>query len=135
MTPSQQLKREILLAANRLYDYEIPENINDQNVDSLYSELEQEDWIRDAQEEVRYTGEASGICRAHGPEFFSVQRHYESEEVAKKMDDGSCVGWTYWHGGGKFGCPQDIPWVEHAYAVDCVEEEKTVIVRTYSVKG
>ena len=61
-------------------------------------------------------------------------RHYECHEVASQMVDGSWVGWTYWYGGGKHGCPEDMDWMTGAYNLDCVEEEKVMIVRTFNKK-
>lgn len=61
-------------------------------------------------------------------------RHYESCSVAAQMFDKTWVGWTYWYGGGKFGDPGAIEWMENAYYLDLKEEEKTVIVKTFSKK-
>lgn len=38
------------------------------------------------------------------------------------------------YGGGKHGEPEAIDWIEHAYNLDCIEEEKLVVVRTFSKK-
>ena len=62
-------------------------------------------------------------------------RHYETKTVATQMDDGSWVGWVYWYGGGKYGEPEAIEWIEDAYDLDCVEEEKVVVVRTFAKKA
>lgn len=62
-------------------------------------------------------------------------RHYESESVARQLSDGSWVGWTYWYGGGKHGCPEEIDWLGDAYDLDVTEEEKLVVVRTFKKKG
>jgi hypothetical protein len=51
------------------------------------------------------------------------------------MADGSWVGWTYWSGGGKHGEPESISWMSEAYELDVKEEEKLVIVQTFSKKG
>ena len=61
-------------------------------------------------------------------------RNYESKSVAAMMLDGSYVGWTYWYGGGKHGETEAIEWIEDAYDVDCVKEEKVVVVRTFTKK-
>ena len=60
--------------------------------------------------------------------------HYESKSVAARMYDGSWVGWTYWYGGGKYGEPESVRWMNYAYHLECTEEEKLVIVRTFKVK-
>ncbi len=59
-------------------------------------------------------------------------RHYESDAVAAKMEDGSWVGWLYWHGGGKHGEPSAIEWMGDAYELAVSEEEKMVTVRTFT---
>ena len=56
-------------------------------------------------------------------------RHYESKSVASKIL-GRWVGWIYWYGGGKHADPNSI--AIEPYFLDCVEEEKTVIVKTFS---
>lgn len=61
-------------------------------------------------------------------------RHYESNSVAAQCPDGTWVGWTYWYGGGKHGEPEAIDWIEHAYNLECVEEEKLVVARTFRKK-
>ena len=53
-------------------------------------------------------------------------RHYESRAVAAQMIDGSWVGWTYWYGGGKYGEPSSIPWVDGAYDVTAKPVQKVV---------
>lgn len=60
-------------------------------------------------------------------------RHYESRSVARKLSDGNWVGWTYWYGGGKYGDPESIDWIEDAYDLNCVEETKTVVVKTFTI--
>lgn len=61
-------------------------------------------------------------------------RNYESKSVAAQMSDGSWVGWTYWYGGGKHANPEEIEWMGDAYDLECVEEEKLVVVRTFTKK-
>lgn len=58
-------------------------------------------------------------------------RHYESKAVAACIS-GVWVGWTYWYGGGKHGDPEEIEWMNNAYFLNCVEEEKLVTIRTFS---
>jgi len=45
---------------------------------------------------------------------------------------GDWVGWTYWYGGGKHGEPDAIDWLSDAYNLIVTEEEKLVVVRTYT---
>ncbi len=58
-------------------------------------------------------------------------RHCEIKSVAKQLNDGSWVGWSYEYGGGKhFECDPNS-WMENAYNLSCKEEEKMVIVREF----
>jgi hypothetical protein len=60
------------------------------------------DYLQDAKEQVRSGGVETGIAEHR---YF---RHYERREVAAKLPDGTWVGWPYWYGGGKHGCPEEI---------------------------
>lgn len=97
-----------------------------ENVDELYDTLVADDAHWDGKNEVRYCGVETGLpCPS--------SRHYESKAVAAQVPDGSWVGWTYWYGGGKHGEPEAIFWMEDAYDVHCHEEEKVVVVQTFTV--
>jgi hypothetical protein len=61
-------------------------------------------------------------------------RHYEAKAVAAQAPDGSWVGWTYWYGGGKYGEPQAVEWMDESYDLNLHEEEKVVTVRTFTKK-
>ena len=57
-------------------------NIDDDIADQF------EDWIDEAMQEFRCSGEPSGIkCPTYS-------RHYECEERARVLDNGKAVGWT-----------------------------------------
>lgn len=126
MTPQQKIKAKILQNARI-------EVLPDTNIDETYAKLHDpdsdnfDDSVYDASCEMR-----EGDVDTNIPCGYS--RHYESKSVAAKMLDGSWVGWTYWYGGGKHGQPESIPWMEDAYDLDCVEEEKLVVVRTFKKK-
>lgn len=126
MTPEQKLKWAILAQTaewekSPAMELEYP----CENVDELYAQLVEQDAHWDGKNEVRCSGIDTGLpCE--------YSRHYESKAVAMQMPDSSWVGWTYWYGGGKYGEPEGIDWMEHAYDVDCAEEEKVVTVRTFS---
>lgn len=128
MTPHQKIKATILVQAIDA-GYEVfckPNEITEDTVDDLYEEYYGE--IQDIRYEFREGQfETEGICKDYS-------QHYETQGVAAKMFDGSYVGWTYWYGGGKHGEPEAIDWMEAAYDLDCVEEEKLVIVRTFTKK-
>lgn len=124
MTPEQKLKWAVLLKTAEWDKKELPP-ITAENVDELYEALEDADEHWDGVSEVRGSGIDTGLdC--------DWSRHYESKAVAAKMPDGSWVGWTYWYGGGKHGEPEAIDWMDKAYDLNCVEEEKVMVVRTLS---
>lgn len=128
MTPQQKIKHLILLKAKDwsqtfLCDVEITQ----ENIDEIYQQESEDYALQDQKSEIRV-----GVCETDLKCEWS--RHYESKAVAAKYLDGSWVGWTYWYGGGKHGEPEAISWIEDAYDVDCVEEEKLVVVRTFSAK-
>lgn len=128
MTPQQKLKHAVILRGVELGCIKQPaEEITAENVDDLFEALS-EDWaLQDAMSEIRGSGTETGLpCQ--------WSRHYESQAVAARMPDGSWVGWTYWFGGGKHGEPEVVEWIEDAYEVECKEEEKLVVVKTFSVK-
>lgn len=122
MTPIQKV-RWLILEKLRKWGMELPE-ITAGNIDALWGEHCDE--LYDAQNEVRCSGEKTGIKAR------TWDRHYECEEVAAKCPDGTWVGWTYWHGGGKHGEPAEVEWMEYAYDVTLTEEQKMVTVRTFA---
>ena len=125
MTPEQKIKWAILnLAA--IWNKTPAPVVTDENIDKLYQELVDVDGHWDAKEEIRTSGEETKIpCTEYS-------RHYECESVAAEMPDGTWVGWTHWHGGGKHSNPSSIDWMDKAYNVSLKEEEKIVIVREFS---
>lgn len=125
MTPEQKLKWAILEKVAQWQKMPSPA-FPCANVDELYDKLVDEGRHWDAKSEVRCGQEETDIpC--------NWSRHYESKSVAMKMPDGSWVGWTYWYGGGKHGEPEAIDWMNDAYDINCTEEDKTVVVRTFSL--
>lgn len=129
MTPQQRIKRQIILNFLDCADDpkpEVPDEIDAENVDDIYDALDSEHGLGDEEEEFRTMGEETGIpCD-------NFSRHYECEPVATKLDDGTWVGWTHWHGGGKHGEPAAIDWMSDAYELNVVEEQKVMTVRTFS---
>ena len=128
MNPAQKIKAAILDRAHSAHEITLPaEALTADNVDALYDANNQDYELQDAMQEMRGGEVETGLkCE--------WSRHYESKAVAAKMNDGSWVGWTYWYGGGKHGEPEAIDWLEKAYDLDCKEEEKLVVVRTFSLK-
>jgi len=126
MTIEQRIKLQIIRDALKFGEFPmlLPAEINEENVDSLYEKFEEFSNLQDAKEEFRSSGENTGI-----PCNFS--RHYEGDSVGKQLDEGTWVGWTYWHGGGKHGEPEAIDWMDSAYELAVTEEQKLVTVRTF----
>lgn len=124
MTPTQKIKWAILAKVAEWNNATLVP-ITADNVDDLYEQLEEADAHWDAKNEIREGEfETSLPC--------DQSRHYECKAVAAQMPDGSYVGWDYWFGGGKYGEPEGIEWMDDAYSVECLEEEKMMIVRTFS---
>ena len=124
MLPEQKIKHAILVREAELSGC-VGQDITEQSVDRLYDELVAIGKHWDAVSEIR-----EGEVETEIP--CSPSRHYEAKSVAMRAPDGSWVGWTYWYGGGKHGCPEEVPWMEDAYDLDCKEEKKLVIVQTFT---
>lgn len=126
MTPYQLLQAIIItraLADNFQFNDDAS-NITSENVEDLYGELEEVDAQQDYKYELRQGEEETNLpCES--------SRHYESYSVAAKAPNGKWIGWTYWYGGGKYGEPEAIDWMESAYFLNVTEEEKMVTVRTF----
>jgi hypothetical protein len=80
------------------------------------------DWMN----EVRDTGINTNLPAPYN-------RNYETE-IHAHLIDNQWVGFVYYFGGGKHGNPEEIEWMEDAFFLDCEEEEKVVVVRTFSKK-
>lgn len=121
MTATQKLK-QFILWKNGLVVTEI-------DVDEIYEKCSGDNGLddgclRETEEEVRSGEVETDINPEHS-------RHYESRSVASRMLDGTWVGWTYWYGGGKHGEPEAVEWIDDAYDLDCVEQERLVVVRKF----
>lgn len=130
MTPCNKIKRDILMCAAKEDDLAFLKEMpikTDEQVEAAYEKLVEAGAHWDFESEFREGDEETNI-----PADWS--RHYECKSVAAKLSDGSWVGWNYWYGGGKHGNPEEIEWMEDAYDLDCKEEEKTLIVRTFTKK-
>ena len=125
MTPQQKLKHAILLKAADFDNITLCEAVTAANVDRLYEQKDLNWQLQDARNEIRCSGTETGLkC--------DWNRNYESDAVAAQMPDGSWVGWTYWHGGGKYGEPEAVEWIAHAYDLACEEKQVTVTQRTFT---
>lgn len=119
MTAQQKLRQLIIFNIT----HEIAE---EHNLDELYENLDSSDeW--DARSELRdsYDFETGIPCAG--------SRHYECKSVATEMLDGSYVGYNYWYGGGHHGQPENVEWIEDAYDLKVIEQEKLVVVRTWEI--
>lgn len=124
MTPTNKIKTTILLKARDEWGAILlkdPLSVTEEEFEQLYYDTDTQDVSYEFRE-----GEIATDIECNW------SRHYESRSVAAKMFDGSWVGWTYWYGGGKHGEPEAIDWMESAYDLECKEEEKLVVVRTFT---
>jgi len=131
MTPEQILKAAILeYVAQSIKDDEDIELLlegpfdTQEKIDAAFEAIEKQyldDKVSQAESELRgsYTHETGIGCQ--------YSRHYESKAVARQFGD-KWVGWTYWYGGGKYGEPRSVEWMEHAYFVEAKEETQVVLV-------
>lgn len=124
MTPEQKIKHLILTKVAEWNDEEKPP-FDPATIDALWDALVEGELHWDPMNEVR-EGEAETDIPSPS------SRHYESKSVAAQAVDGLWVGWTYWYGGGKHAEPEAIDWMESAYDLSCVEEQKTATVRTFT---
>lgn len=126
MTAEQKLKWKILSLDAKWKKLDAPEYPNS-NIEELYQDLIDDDYHWDAESETREGEYETNIQ----PEYLG---DFESKSVAIKLPDNTYVGWTYFDGGGKHSNPDEIKWIENAYDLDCIEEEKTIISRTFTKK-
>lgn len=127
MTPEQKIKEYILFEHLRFNDEEVVEaEVTADTIDDIYEEvMVDNDYQWDAESDFRCSGQETGLpC--------DWSRHYESKSVAKQVCGGCWVGWTYWYGGGKHGQPESIDWMSESYFLDCTEQEKVIIARTFT---
>lgn len=127
MTAEQKVKALILMRY-RQWGNTVPA-LTKETIDATWQTLQEMDNVRDAMNDVRSSGDNTGLPDRQW------SRNYESDEVGAKMPDGSWVGWTHWHGGGKHGEPEAIDWISNAYHIECKEEQKMVTVRTFAKVG
>ena len=126
MTPVQKIKWAILARHAELEGGSKPP-YPFLGVGETFEKSNEDYGLQDAINEVRGSGIETGIDAPYS-------RHYESKSVGMKMPDGSWVGWTYWYGGGKFGEPEEVNWIDDAYDLAVTEEQKMVTVRTFTTQ-
>jgi hypothetical protein len=127
MTPQQAIRYMILARYASWQSEDLPVDLTGEQIDALYDNHPQlGNQLQDIANEVR---EGEHETTIPGPS----SRHYDEQSVAGQAPNGQWVGWTYWTGGGKTGEPEGIPWMEHAYFLDCQEEEVKTIRRTFTL--
>jgi hypothetical protein len=98
-------------------NFDIPES--EEEIEKLFYCGEISDWTREALSEFRDSYDEETDIE------HDWSRHYESKSVAKRLNNGKWVGYTYWFGGGKHGESEAIDWIDEAYFLNC--EEKMVM--------
>lgn len=134
MNAYYKIKQEIILQAivnqDLFYDgnsEDLHHDLSEEIIDKYWGELCDKDLDWEYSSEFRTSGERTDLpCEE--------SRHYESYSVARQLTDDSWVGWTYWYGGGKWGDPSGINWMEEAYFLDCTETIETVVVKHFTRK-
>ena len=127
MTAQQKVKALILMRY-RQWGNTVPV-LTKETIDATWQKLQEMDNVRDAMNDIRSGSDITGLPDRQW------SRNYESDEVGAKLPDGSWVGWTHWHGGGKHGEPEAIDWISDAYDITCAEEQKMVTVRSFAKVG
>lgn len=134
MTAVQKLKREIIIASGEYDGVGLDMSTGDL-VEAIWNRIEQYMEANDTSlfdcdttQELRSGKVDTGITPPSS-------RHYESRSVGMQCCDATWIGWTYWYGGGKYGEPSQMPWIESAYDLDCEEKEVTLIQRAFKVKS
>lgn len=123
MTPVQKLKYAIL-DLHHIWEHGGPilYNMTGNEIDEAW---DMADDLTDAMNEIRSGGFDTGLET-------ESSRHYENTASAVQCPTGEWVGYTYWYGGGKHGNPEEIDWIEYAYDIECVSEQKLVTVNTFT---
>jgi hypothetical protein len=143
LTASQLIKKHILaqMAKDHPSEFEVnPEYVNDLSIDELWQATLAKDSSDNDNgtidiygcyiEPFRCDGETIDISVKH----LSEARHFESESRAAKLF-GYWVGWTYYSGGGSYAYPaypDTVPWLEHAYKLNCTKREVIKMVREFT---
>lgn len=106
------------------------ENFDEDKCKKLFDDKRYESWIEreeilyGAIEEVRRSGTPTNNIVVEG-------RYYCSREVVKRIT-GLCrvfLAWTYYFGGGKYGEPDEVEWMDDCYLVK--EKEEIRIIKVY----
>ena len=110
MSAPQLIKLAIIDLAIDWEQLDATDDISADTIDELYDEYKDRSLLDDCDNETRVAGVETNLpCK--------MSRHYDSESVAINVR-GVWVGFTEWSGGGKYGEPGAIDWIDHAYFVD-----------------
>ncbi len=123
MKPEFKIKKTILLEVIKNGDLKTDVDLtSEERINEEYYDLgSRQDYEQDFREGEEETNIPAGFSR-----------YCELKSVAAQMFDGSWVGWTYEYGGGKhFEARND--WYCRSYDLECKEEEKLVLVRTFKL--
>lgn len=127
LSPEQLIKKGIIQTLPAFYEeYSVPSLLTPEEVELAWGTAEKEDVLQDARNGFRDSGIETNL-----PAPFS--RHYDCEIYARKIGE-EWVAFPFWYGGGRHGAPEDMPWMEEAFFVDCTETEKLVVVREFKKK-
>ncbi len=129
MTPQQKIEEHILIhhcfSKGYIKTIEDWEKLDGETQEQYEDEFQDE--YADALEQFRWSGEECNLEPSYHP-------YFESKQVVARLYDGEWVSWTYWYGGGKHACPEDLPWLEDAFFVNCREWEETITAREFKRK-
>jgi len=137
MNAEQSIKRHILMSMLTEEQMDEDDNLDLSTADGVDAAYEQAEEYTGSFEDTEIIDEVSDF-RCSGQETNltckEYSRHYESERVAAKLNDGTYVSWVYWTGGGKHGEPEAMGWMEDAFFVDCEEKQQMVTTYNFSIK-
>lgn len=126
LSPKQKIERTAL---KEVLEYEGEQEYHAKLLDENFDISELTDKYRDGMQET-----LSGIRDGEFETGIDCEstRNYEVKGVASEMLDGSYVGWPYYFGGGKYANLDEIDWMSDAYDLEKKDEEKLVVVTTWS---
>ena len=120
-TPEQLIKLSIIRIAIEWDQLKTDWVESPDTIDDAYDQFKDDCSLDDCDNETRSSGTPTGLTCSE------FSRHYDSEVVAIEID-GVWVAFIYWSGGGKYGEPDAIDWMEDAFFVEA-EEYTTIAYR------
>lgn len=130
LTAQQEAQKFIINLYGRWKADTLLQQINSpEQIEQYWSQLNDEDELRDARNEARHHGEeVSGIkTRIH----YSWERNFEVCVRVIPLDNERGLAYNYVTGGGKHGEPDSHEWWAEAWFVTCTGTE-TIVKRTYA---